>query len=135
MMSPTITESHPNTSLRGIVRSPYGVNFYPLDSYPQDSGCASGRTRSRSNRIFTPPPYGGAQKIRGRSPVPPAGSIIEPHTDIFPDIFPPLSALRNLSVKFSGGVRGLNYFYRIKVPYWYHEGYVNSCVLGYNRYY
>ena len=44
-------------------------------------------------------PHRGTQKIRGRSPVPPAGSIIEPHTDIFPDIVLSSSAPRNLSCK------------------------------------
>lgn len=52
---------------------------------------------------------GGEKKIRGRSPVPLSGTIIEPHTDKFPDLFLLLLFLSSLSVgsfsriKFPGG--------------------------------
>ena len=75
-------------------------------------------------------PYGGAQKIKGRSPVPPTGSIIEPHTDKFPDIFYPLFSSQNLSVKFlRRGYGGLKYSVGLRYPIGTMRGIYLGCEL------
>mgnify|MGYP007111779854 CR=1 FL=1 len=67
---------------------------------------------------------GGRKKIRGRSPVPWTGTIIEPHTDIFPDIVSTLFSSQKSSCKnFPDTPRGLIILLWFRYPIWYHLGY------------
>lgn len=88
--SPNSGESTPERTRFRRVRTPYRINTD--QNKPEEHGSAQ-----TSGKIWKG--VGGEKKIRGRSPVPSTGTIIEPHTDKFPS-----TAFSPLPEKFPEGV-------------------------------
>jgi hypothetical protein len=85
----------------GYICAPCGIDFREIQEEREEIGSETSREPPRN--FQTPAP--GSKKFKGRSPVPSAGPIKEPHTHNYP-----ISILPSLL---------LQYFLAIKIPMGY----------------